>query len=60
MGPCACFVVASGGVLSEGYGHDGPTVRLGDGQTVAEGVSRDLDTTHINDSLLQSSNDSRN
>ena len=33
-----CFMVASGGVLSEGYGHDGPGVCLGDGQTEAEGV----------------------
>ena len=41
-----CFVVASGtrldrwpdGGLSEGYGHDGPAVGLGDGQTEAEGV----------------------
>ena len=29
------FMVASGGVLSEGYGHDGPVVCLGDGQTEA-------------------------
>ena len=28
-------MVASGGVLSEGYGHDGPGVCLGDGQTEA-------------------------
>ena len=28
-------MVASGGVLSEGYGHDGPDVCLGDGQTEA-------------------------
>ena len=33
------FVVASGGVSSEEYGHDGPGVCQGDGQTVAEGVS---------------------
>ena len=33
-----CFVVVSGGVLFEGYGHDGPRVYLGDGQTEAEGV----------------------
>ena len=26
-------MVASGGVLPEGYGHDGPGVCLGDGQT---------------------------
>ena len=32
------FMVASDGVLSEGYGHDGPGVDLGDGQTEAEGV----------------------
>ena len=32
------FMVASGGVLSEGYGHDGPGVCLGDGQTEAEVV----------------------
>ena len=29
------FMVASGGVLSEGYGHDGPGVYLGNGQTEA-------------------------
>ena len=29
------FMVASGGVLSEGYGHGGPGVCLGDGQTDA-------------------------
>ena len=34
----ACFVFASGGGLSEGYGHDGPGVCLGDGQTEAQGV----------------------
>ena len=32
------FKVASGGVLSEGYGHGGPGVCLGDDQTEAEGV----------------------
>ena len=32
------FMVASGGVLSEVYGHDGPGVCLGDGQTEAEGL----------------------
>ena len=37
-GPTACFVVASGGVLTEDYGHDGPGVSLGHGQTEAEGV----------------------
>ena len=31
-------MVASGGVLSEGYGHGGPGVCLGDGQTEAKGV----------------------
>ena len=31
-------MVASGGVLSEGYEHGGLGVRLGDGQTEAEGV----------------------
>ena len=29
------FMVASGGGLSEGYGHDGPGVCLDDGQTEA-------------------------
>ena len=32
------FMVASGRGLSEGYGHDGPGVCLGDGQTEAERV----------------------
>ena len=32
------FVVASGGDLSEGYGHGGPGVCMGDGQTEDEGV----------------------
>ena len=32
------FIVASGGVLSVGYGHGGPGVCLGDGKTEAEGV----------------------
>ena len=32
------FMVASGGVLSAGYGHGGPGVCLGDGQTEAERV----------------------
>ena len=32
------FMVASSRVLYEGYGHDGPGVCLGDGQTQAEGV----------------------
>ena len=31
-------MVASAGVLSEAYGHGGPGVCLGDGQTEAEGV----------------------
>ena len=31
-------MVASDDVLSEGYGHDGPGVCLGDGQTETEGV----------------------
>ena len=30
--------MSSGGILSEGYGHIGPGVCLGDGQTEAEGV----------------------
>ena len=34
----ARFMFATGGVLSEGYGHGGPGVCLGDGQTEAEGV----------------------
>ena len=32
------FMVASGGVLTEGYGHGGPGICLGDGQTEDEGV----------------------
>ena len=32
------FMVASGGVLFEIYGHDRPGVCLGDGQIEAEGV----------------------
>ena len=32
------FIVASGEVLSEGYGHGGPGVCLGDGQTEDIGV----------------------
>ena len=32
------FMVASGGVLPDGYGDDGPGVCLGDGQTEDEGV----------------------
>ena len=42
VGPCrgasTGFMIASGGVLSEGYGHGGPGVCLGDGQMEAEGV----------------------
>ena len=41
-GPCrgafTGFKIASGSVLSEEYGHGGPGVCLGDGQTAAEGV----------------------
>ena len=33
--------VASGGVLSEGYGHEGPGICLGDGQT--EAYLKDMD-----------------
>ena len=29
------FMIASGGVLSEGYGHGGPGICLGNGQTEA-------------------------
>ena len=36
--PFPCFMVASGGGLFEGYGHGGPGVCLGDGQTEAGGV----------------------
>ena len=36
--PPACFVVASVGDLSEGYGHGGPGICLGNGQTKAEKV----------------------
>ena len=32
------FMVALGGVVCERYGHDGPGVCLGDGQTESEGV----------------------
>ena len=43
VGPCQTrftgFTVASGRVLFEGYGHNGPGVCLGGGQTKAEGVS---------------------
>ena len=34
-GAFTSFMVASGGILSEEYGHDGPGVCLGDGQTEA-------------------------
>ena len=38
-------MVASGGVLSEGSGHDGPGVCLGDGQT--ETYMKDMDMTGL-------------
>ena len=34
-GSLTCFVVTSSGNVSEGYGHGGPGVCLGDGQTEA-------------------------
>ena len=37
--PPTRFVVASGGVLFEGYQYGGPGVCLGDGQTETEGVT---------------------
>ena len=37
-GAAARFMVASDGVLSEGCGHDGPGVCLGDVQMEADGV----------------------
>ena len=37
-GASTVFMFASGGVPSEGYGHGGPGVCLGDGKTAAEGV----------------------
>ena len=37
-GPPACYVVASGRVLSEGYRYGGLGVCLGDGQTEAEEI----------------------
>ena len=37
-GPSICFMVASGGVISEGYERGGPGVCLGDSQTEAERV----------------------
>ena len=43
--PRGRFVVASCGVLSEGYGHDGPGVCLGDGQT--ESYLRDMGMTDL-------------
>ena len=36
--PIPTIMVASGGALSERYGHEGPGVCLGDGQTQAVGV----------------------
>ena len=39
------FIVESGGVLSEGYGHDGPGVCLGDGQT--EAYLKDMGMTSL-------------
>ena len=36
--PRGRFMVAFGGALSEGYGHGGPGVCLGDGQMEAEGL----------------------
>ena len=44
-GAPARFEVASGGALSEGYGHDGPGVCLGDGQT--EVYLNDMDMTGL-------------
>ena len=38
-------MVASGGVLSEGYEHDGPGVCLGDGQT--EAYMKDMGMTGL-------------
>ena len=38
QGASICFMVASDGVLPEGYGYDGPGVCLGNGRTRAEGV----------------------
>ena len=35
MGPPAYYLFASVGGQSEGYGHDGPGICLGDGQTEA-------------------------
>ena len=41
-GPCrgapTSFMFASGGIVTEGYGHDEPAVCLGDGQTEADEV----------------------
>ena len=38
VGASTGFIVASGGVLSEGYGHGEPGICLGDGQIEAEGI----------------------
>ena len=46
-GPPAYFVVASGGGLSEGHGHDGPCVCLGDGQTEAKRVQSQGERGHV-------------
>ena len=41
--PPACLMCASGEVLYEGYGHGGPGICLGDGQT--EAYMKDLGMT---------------
>ena len=41
--PSACFVVAPGGVLSKGYGYNGPGVCQGDVQTHAKEYHRRVD-----------------
>ena len=43
--PSTSFMGASGGGLSEGYGHDGPAVCLGDGQM--ETYLKDMDMTGL-------------
>ena len=43
------FIVASDGVLSETYEHDGPGVCLGDGQT--ETYLKDMDMTGLASAL---------
>ena len=48
-GPPACFLVASGGDLSEGYGYGGPGVYLGDGQT--EVYLKDMDMAGLASAL---------